>query len=72
MPVYCFECSRSGTRIDVIRDVDLRDDLPTEDESIALGPPPAGGWAWVRRILPPKIAFGESWSYDGRGLKGRH
>jgi hypothetical protein len=72
MPSYPYECTQSGARLDVIRDVDDRDTPPTDEETKDLGPPPEGGWAWVRRIMPPKVAFGESWSADGRGLKGRH
>lgn len=70
--MYPFRCSRSGTCLDVQRDVDDRDIPPTDDETTSLGPPPEGGWAWVRYIPVPKVAFGEGWSGDGRGLKGRH
>lgn len=79
-PVYCFECGRSGARLDVVRQVDDRDIPPTDEEIAAAklsppGPDPVsglGGFLWERRILPPKVAFGAGWSWDGRGMKGRH
>jgi hypothetical protein len=73
-PVYHYHCDRSGASIDVVRDVDLRDQPPTPEEITAakLPDPPAGGFAFERKILPPKVSFGNSWSVDGRGLKGRH
>lgn len=72
-PVYLYRCDRSGTEIDVVRDVDARDTPPTPEElaDAKLAEPPEG-FSWQRCILPPKVAFGESWSFDGRGMKGRH
>jgi hypothetical protein len=72
-PMYPYRCDRSGVSIDVQRDVDDRDTPPTSDEIAAANiAEPTEGFAWRRYILPPKVAFGESWSYDGRGMKGRH
>lgn len=72
MPMYPYRCARTGQTVDVQRDVEDRDTPPSADETKDLGPPPDGGWAWARYIPVPKVAFGEGWSYDGRGLKGRH
>ncbi len=73
MPVYCYQCSRTGAQIDVVRDVDLRNETPTSDEIAAAQlVEPEGGFDWQRKILPPKVSFGERWSPDGGPLKGRH
>lgn len=67
--MYPYHCTECGEALDVLRDIDDRNRHPTDAEAAACT---NGTHIWVRKIAAPKVAFGESWSGDGRGMKGRH
>ncbi len=83
MPLYVWQCTECKTQVELLRSFDeyrrgpevAELTGPDGDDSAARckGQKGKGRFhTFDKLILPPKVAFGESWSPDGRGMKGRH
>lgn len=73
LPLYLWICDKCKMEVDLLRSFDEHRKEPQSSElgaAALCGAEPVHVWRKV--ILPPNIAFGEGWSPDGHGMKGRH